>query len=89
VPARSSSDTVQYILCRTVIGAPDAAPYAVCEARDKAGTTLSCLSAVPGYVDAVLGIHDSGSVIFTADAKGYCTSLQVSTFARLLPFNAP
>ena len=89
MPARASADTLQYILCRTVVSTPDAAPYVVCEARDQAGTTLACLSATPGYVDAVLGLHDSGSVVFTADARGSCTSLQVGTVAKLVPFTTP
>jgi hypothetical protein len=88
VGARYSTDATQYVLCRAQVLAADAEPYMVCEARDLQGDTLTCLGTA-GYVDAVLGMPDYGYVQFTAaaDAQGVkrCTSLEVGTFAPLLP----
>jgi hypothetical protein len=88
VGARYSADATQYVLCRVQVLEKDTAPYTVCEARDLQGDTLTCLGTA-GYVDAVLGIPDYGYVQFTVadDAKGVkqCTSLEVGTFAPLLP----
>lgn len=88
VGARYSTDAAQYVLCRAQVLAADAEPYMVCEARDLQGDTLTCLGTA-GYVDAVLGMPDYGYVQFTAaaDAQGVkrCTSLEVGTFAPLLP----
>ena len=61
---------------------------AVCDARDAADQTLTCLSAKPAYIEAVLSAQDYDEVLFQAevDDRGVrrCVRLEVGRHASLL-----
>jgi hypothetical protein len=89
--ARNTTDTVQYIGCfNSISGYNDPGdptdPFNVqtgggCYALDAASHSVSC-SLVPGMVAPMA---PDSLVVFTWDASGNCTGLQVWTFSNTSP----
>ena len=74
--ARASSDTVQYIGC-AVLTYSTGNPSIVCNARNAAGTYVSCSSNAPSMVQAATALADGSAINFSWDEAGKCTYLFV------------
>jgi hypothetical protein len=72
---RNSSDTVSYLQC-TVYGVLGQAPRGVCSAYD--GTNYAtCDTANAALINQIYAIKGDSFVIFSYDANGYCTIIDV------------
>jgi hypothetical protein len=62
----------------------------VCEAKDAAGNTFSCLSAEPAFINTVLGMSEYAAVLVDNNhPAGRCGTLIVGTLSKHLPPTAP
>lgn len=70
VGARNSADATQYIGCSVV---NFGSPYALCFARNSAGTNVTCSTTNAGHIDQVAGLNNESYLYFQWDANGVCT----------------
>jgi len=68
--ARNTSDTVAYLTCYTRSSGEGG-----CSARNTAGTTRSCITTDPEFLDVIRTLRAEERVTFGWDASGACTSL--------------
>lgn len=74
--ARASSDVVQYIGC-AVLTYSEGSPSMVCNARNAAGTYVSCSSSAPSMVQTAASLSDGSAINFSWDEAGNCKYLFV------------
>jgi hypothetical protein len=88
--ARNSQDTTQFIGCAVSVGLESFASSLICNAKDKFGQSLLCLSTPtdPGYAAmsvVMQSITDASFIVFTSTPSGKCNSIEVDNFSQYLP----
>jgi len=82
-PARSSSDSSQYIGCSA--SAFPGGSQVFCEARDLSGTSVMCVSSDPSLIATAAAISSISNVNFSWDENGNCLSVSVGQFSFFEP----
>ena len=79
--ARYSTDSTQYIGCSI-----NAAPFVVCEARNRAGQFASCISYNASHIGAIQGMTDSSAIRFVVNnGSTDCTYIVIYGESCYLP----
>ena len=78
VGARNSADSVQYIGCQLV---NSGTPYAICSARNSAGTKGYCTTSNAMHMQQVTGLSNETYLYYQWDTNGKCTYIYSSTMS--------
>ncbi len=81
---RATADTLQYIGCRlSTSGNTTVSVY--CAAQDANRVKAECYTTAPSFVQALAAIQSDSILVFTWDANGTCTSLNVENWSSNSP----
>lgn len=83
--ARASADTLQYIGCRTDASSSTGNLSIYCAAQDANRVKAECYTTAPSFVQALAAIQSDSILVFTWDANGTCTSLNVENWSSNSP----
>lgn len=83
--ARNSADVVQHIGCYTY--AMPASVTTFCQARDAAGTSVSCSTTAANLVQVVRGMSGDSHLWFSWNAAGTCTEIDLFNVSQAAPKN--
>jgi hypothetical protein len=83
--ARNSADAVQHIGCYT--NALTASVTTFCQARNSAGTSVSCSTTSANLVNVVQGMTGDSHLWFSWNAAGTCTEIDVYNVSQSPPKN--
>jgi hypothetical protein len=81
--ARNTADAVQHIGCYT--NAFPASVTTFCQARNAAGTSVSCSTSSANLVAVVRGMTGDSHLWFSWDAAGTCTEIDVYNVSQTPP----